>query len=159
MNGLISTCTISRHRLRLKWSIALTFFMVILAPLSFPAVSAAQSIQASGVELKQARQLLHEGKYAEAYDLLAPMAETSGGDPGFDYLFGRAALGAGHAQQAKELFEASIAAQPDSPPAHLALGRALFALGRYAEAKIVAGLEIPEFVAAILNSDRVVRLD
>ena len=27
------------------------------------------------------------------------------------------------------------------------------------EAKIVAGLEIPEFVEAILNSDRVVRID
>jgi tetratricopeptide (TPR) repeat protein len=136
MLRLTSTRTVSRHQLRLKWSIASILFISSLALLSIHAAFAAEQSQASSTELTHARQLLHDGKYAEAYDLLSPMADASRGDPGFDYLFGRAALGTGHAEQAKELFEASIAAQPYSPPTHLALGRALFALGRYAEAKI-----------------------
>ncbi|WP_266182316.1 tetratricopeptide repeat protein [Dyella humicola] len=140
MHGLTSTRTVSRDRPRSKWSVALMLLITGLAlqPIhtAFASASAPLTGSASGTDLSQARQLLHEGKYAEAYDLLSPVADANRDDVAFDYVFGRAALGAGHAEQARELFQASLAAQPDSPPAHLALGRAYYALGRYAEAKI-----------------------
>ncbi len=139
MNGLTSAHTAFRGRPCPKWSIVLMLLVAALASQPFNAAFAGESAPtsaASSTELSHGRQLLHDGNYAEAYDLLSPMAGANRGDPTFDYVFGRAALGSGHAEQAKELFLASLAAQPDSPPAHLALGRAYYALGRYAEAKI-----------------------
>lgn len=87
-------------------------------------------------DLGRADQLVREGKYQEAYDLLAPSADAHKGDAQFNYLLGRAALGTKRAEQALALFERSLALRPNDVAAHLALGRAYFALGRYAEAKI-----------------------
>ncbi len=140
MHGLTSTRTVFRARPRPKWSVAFMLFIagLVSQPIdaAFAGGTAATASPTASAELDHAQQLLRDGKYAEAYDLLSPMAEARRGDPAFDYVLGRAALGAGHAEQAKELFQASLAAQPDSPRAHLALGRAYYALGRYAEAKI-----------------------
>lgn len=47
-----------------------------------------------------------------------------------------AAVGAHHAEITVEQLEQAVAARPDSVSAHLALGRAYYALGRFADAKI-----------------------
>ncbi|MCX7890762.1 MAG: tetratricopeptide repeat protein [Burkholderiales bacterium] len=105
----------------------------LLAALAF---AVAQAAAAAEPDLGRAERLVSEGRYREAYDLLAPFEPTRGSDPQFGYLFGRAALGTGDAARAKVLFERSLAARPGSIPTRLALGRAYYALGQYAEAKI-----------------------
>ncbi len=87
-------------------------------------------------DLARAEQLLTERRYQEAYDLLAPFGEAKAHSGTFNYLAGRAALGAKQPERARMLLVRSLAAQPDSVAAHLALGRAYFELGMYAEAKI-----------------------
>ncbi|RDI99381.1 hypothetical protein DVT68_00510 [Dyella solisilvae] len=141
MNGLISSCDIHCSDPGLKRSLAFAFAVMLLAGSldANPAHAAEEASPAASTadpDFAAAQQLLREGKYAEAYALLSPIAASHGGDPTFNYLLGRAALGSGHAEQAKRLFEASLTAQPDAPQTHLALGRAYYALGRYAEAKI-----------------------
>jgi tetratricopeptide (TPR) repeat protein len=96
----------------------------------------ANAALAQAPDLTRAETLVREGKYQEAYDLLAPSEDARKGDPQFNYLLGRAALGTKRPDKARELFERSLAARPGSVEAHLALGRAYFALQRYAEAKI-----------------------
>lgn len=91
---------------------------------------------AAAQDITRAEGLVQGGKYQEAYDLLAPFADARKGDAQFNYLFGRAALGTKRAEQSLALLERSLAQRPNDVAAHLALGRAYFALGRYAEAKI-----------------------
>src|SRR5262245_43200078 len=86
-------------------------------------------------ELGRAEQLVREGKYREAYELLAPSDGTRKGDATFDYM----------------------------AAARLALGRAYFALGRYGEAKIqfetvlrVADLP-PDLLTQVETYDRMAR--
>jgi tetratricopeptide (TPR) repeat protein len=83
-----------------------------------------------------AEALVREGRYAEAYELLGPLQDARGGDAWFDYLLGRAALGTRRAGEAKRLFERALRQRPELVEARLALGRAYYALGRYAEAEI-----------------------
>jgi hypothetical protein len=91
---------------------------------------------AQAPDLDNARRLVDGGKYQEAYDLLSPFESSTSNDATFTYLLGRAALGAGQADKAQTLFERTLEAQPGSVAAHLALGRAYFAQGQYALAKI-----------------------
>ena len=91
---------------------------------------------AADPDLARAGELVREAKYQEAYDLLAPFEAARRDDAQFSYLLGRAALGTKRAERALALFERSLAQRPNDVAAHLALGRAYFALGRYAEAKI-----------------------
>ena len=65
----------------------------------------------------------------------APFAVRKQGRSTIHDLLGRAALGTNRAEKAKALFEQSLAARPGSIEAHLALGRAYYALRMYAEAK------------------------
>lgn len=95
-----------------------------------------QGVGAADPDLTRAELLVQAGKYQEAYELLAPFEDARKDDPQFNYLLGRAALGTKRPDKARALFEQSLAARPDTVAAHLALGRAYFALGRYAEAKI-----------------------
>lgn len=80
--------------------------------------------------------LVREGRYAEAYERLSAMQHARGGEAGFDYLLGRAALGTRRADEARRLFESALRQRPDFAEARLALGRAYYALGLYAEARI-----------------------
>jgi tetratricopeptide (TPR) repeat protein len=99
-------------------------------------VSLANAAWAAGPDLPRAEQLLGAAQYQAAYELLAPFEATAQGDAAFNLLLGEAALRTQRAEQAKTLFERSLAAAPGSVGAHLGLGRAYLALGDYASAKI-----------------------
>jgi hypothetical protein len=96
----------------------------------------ANSAFAADPDLARAEQLLRDGSYQEAYDLLAPFEVAGKGDAVFNALLGRAALKTNRADKALTFFERSLAAAPNSVDAHLGLGRAYLALGDYARAKI-----------------------
>src|SRR5262249_55578555 len=65
----------------------------------FVSPSAARQPQSSASDIMRAEQLVHDGKYQEAYDLLNPLAQSLSGDSNFNYLLGRAALGIGQADK------------------------------------------------------------
>lgn len=94
------------------------------------------AVMAATADLPRARQWSGEGRYQDVYELLQPFKATSQDDPAFNLLLGEAALRTQRAEEAKALFERSLAAQPDSVEAHLGLGRAYLALGEYARATI-----------------------
>ncbi|MBN8490530.1 MAG: tetratricopeptide repeat protein [Burkholderiales bacterium] len=87
-------------------------------------------------DLPKARQLLAEGRYAQAYELLQPQQTAGRDDADFQLLLGEAALRTARAQEAQAAFERALALRPDSMDAHLGLGRAYLAKGDYARAKI-----------------------
>ncbi|MES2877738.1 MAG: tetratricopeptide repeat protein, partial [Pseudomonadota bacterium] len=80
-------------------------------------------------ELNQAEQLVRTGQAEQAYALLAPAQFTQAGNPEFDYVFGLAALEAGHASLATLAFERVLAVTPNHGAARLDMGRAYVALG------------------------------
>jgi tetratricopeptide (TPR) repeat protein len=94
------------------------------------------ALSAATADLSRGRQLITEGRYQDAYQLLLPFEANNKSDTTFNLLLGEAALRTQRAEQAKTLFERSLALQPYSIEAHLGLGRALLALGDYASAKI-----------------------
>ena len=96
----------------------------------------ANSAFAADPDLARAEQLMRDGSYQEAYDLLAPFEAAGKSDAVFNALLGRAALKTNRADKALTFFERSLAAAPNSVDAHLGLGRAYLALGNYARAKI-----------------------
>ena len=98
-------------------------------------LAAAASAHAAEADLQQARKLIGEGKYQEAYSLLESMAAAAQKDAEFNVVLGQAALGAGRAENARELFRRALDAAPGNIDAHLGLGRAYAALGDYASAK------------------------
>ena len=104
---------------------------VLIALLAYQA-----SAMAAAADLSRARQLIEQGRYQDAYELLQPFQSDAGDDAAFNLLLGEAALRTQRAEQAKMLFERSLAVQPGSIEAHLGLGRAYLALGDYARAKI-----------------------
>ncbi|MGJ7511984.1 tetratricopeptide repeat protein [Variovorax sp. GT1P44] len=108
-------------------SVARAFFVLTI-------VLGTNATFAADPDVARARQLVGDGMYQDAYELLASFASLSDAD--VTYLLGRAALGLERGDEAKALFERSLATRPDFPPAHLGLGRAYYLLGRYAEAKI-----------------------
>jgi len=87
-------------------------------------------------DLAPARQLLAEGRDAQAYDLLQPQKVAGQDDAAFQLLLGEAALRTARTQEALVAFERALALQPDSVDGHLGLGRAYLARGDYARAKI-----------------------
>lgn len=99
-------------------------------------LAGASPVLAAGPDLVRAEQLVHDGQYREAYELLMPFAAARKGDAVFNALLGQAALRTGHADMALTFFERSLEASPNLLDAHLGLGRAYLALGNYARAKI-----------------------
>ncbi len=79
--------------------------------------------------LARAEALVAEGRAAEAYALLKPVEPQRAGEPGFDYVFGVAALDAGHALEAVFALERVVDTHPDNGPARGELARAYLALG------------------------------
>lgn len=85
--------------------------------------------------IEQAETLMKENRAADAYALLLPREDAMAGDPRFDYVFGVAALDAGHPDKATLALERVLALQPNFAGARLDMGRAYFNLGDYPRAR------------------------
>lgn len=103
---------------------------IALACLLAPAIVGAQS----ATVLDDARRLIGEGRAADAYRLLAANELGLAGQPLYDYLYGVAALDAGHPAQAISALERVVANDPGSASARLELGRAYYEAGNRAAA-------------------------
>ncbi|MGE0483958.1 MAG: outer membrane beta-barrel protein [Gammaproteobacteria bacterium] len=77
---------------------------------------------------------MQQQKYGEAYALLAPLADQRAGDPEFDFIFGVAALDAGHETEAIFALERVLVVAPDNAEARAALARAHLRLGELEQA-------------------------
>ena len=104
------------------------FFCIFLTAAVFPAAAADPVVE-------QAEALLKQNRAAEAYALLSPHEDAMAGDPSFDYVFGVAALDAGHPDKATLALERVLAVQPNFAGARLDMGRAYFNLGDYPRAR------------------------
>lgn len=80
--------------------------------------------------------LVRAGRFAEAHQLLAPHEDRLAGDLKFDYLLARSALEIGQPSKASFIYERILAVQPNFLGVRLEMGRAYFALGDYARAKL-----------------------
>ena len=127
MNPTYTPTQVWPHRVRAAW---------LRAVLVAASMGTALPALAAEPDLARARQLMAEGKYQGAYELLLPFEPAKVADPDFNRLMGEVALKAGRAEQAVQFFERSLTASPGSVEAHLGLGRAFMALGDYARAKI-----------------------
>lgn len=86
--------------------------------------------------LEQAQALLKDGKAEAAYQLLEPKEDVYAGDVMFDFLLGSAALESGKPSKASFVYERILAVDPSYIGVRADMGRAYFALGDYARAKI-----------------------
>ena len=82
-------------------------------------------------EVERANQLIGEGKYIEAFELLEPLEFDYSGDETFDLLFGFAALEAGHISLSTLALERVLAVNPDNNTARFHLARAYFVLNDF----------------------------
>lgn len=89
----------------------------------------AMGARAAEADLRKAEELMRQGKPAEAYSLLRPLAVENAGNVDFDYLLGIAALDSGKPEEALNAFERVLAVNPAHMGARLDLGRAYFAMG------------------------------
>jgi len=94
------------------------------------AVAIGNTAMAAG-EVERANQLIEEGKYIEAFELLEPLEFDLSGDENFDLLFGFSALEAGHISLATLALERVLAVNPDNNIARFHLARAYFVLSDY----------------------------
>ncbi len=99
----------SRGNVHPRWRPALRVLVISTV------VSFASAAFAADPDVARARQLVVDGKYQEAYDLLAPFESASAGDADFTYLLGRAALGMQQGERAKTLFETQPAVRARPP--------------------------------------------
>ena len=91
---------------------------------------------AASADLPRSRQLLAEGRYQDAYELLAPFEAAHKSEFDFNLLLGEAALRTQRPDRARALFAQALLLQPGAVEAHLGLGRAYLGLGDYASADI-----------------------
>jgi hypothetical protein len=80
--------------------------------------------------------LVRAGKFADAYVLLLPHEDRLAGDLKFDYLLARSALESGQPSKASFIYERILAVQPNYLGVRLEMGRAYYALGDFARAKL-----------------------
>ena len=92
-------------------------------------IAARQKINSS------ASALIKDGKFTEAYTLLATYQSDYAGDPEFDYLLGIAALDSGKATEAIFALERVLAVNPAHLQARAEIARAYMATGETAAAK------------------------
>ncbi len=103
---------------------------------AFAATSLAIAQGQSAPDLARAEDLVRNGRYAEAYELLAPFEDRHAGDLKFDYLLARAALEAGNPSKASFIYERILAIEPNYVGVRLEMGRAYLALNDFARAKL-----------------------
>jgi outer membrane protein len=85
--------------------------------------------------LTEARELLAQGRAAEAYEFLASYELQLGGAVSFDYLLGVAALDSQRPDDAVFALERVVLTAPDFPGARMDLARAWFESGEYSLAR------------------------
>ena len=104
---------------------------------AFACLAAAAAWAQSDPQLvAQGEALVRAGRFAEAYQLLAPHEDRLAGDLKFDYLLARSALESGQPSKASFIYERILAVEPNFLGVRLEMGRAYFALGDYARAKL-----------------------
>jgi len=86
--------------------------------------------------LQQAERLLSQQKSADAYALLSPLEDARSGEPAFDLLLGRAAMGVGRHTEAAFAFERCLAIDPKDGPCRLQMAQAHMLLGESQQARI-----------------------
>lgn len=118
------------------------FRCIALSCLLAPALAVSQPAGQS--VLDEARQLIAGNRAAEAYRLLARHEAGLAGQPLYDYLYGVAALDAGHAGDAITALERVLVNDPASPSARLELGRAYYESGD----RVAAGRQFRALLAA-----------
>lgn len=96
--------------------------------LALPMVGWAQSA-AQVATIDEARSLIRQGAFAQAYSLLEPRAESFSRDREANYLLGVAALESGHPGVAQMALERALVIDPGFLPARAELGRAYLRLG------------------------------
>lgn len=105
--------------------------------------------------LQQAELLLSQQKAADAYALLSPQEDTRGGEPAFDLLLGRAAMGVGRHTEAAFAFERCLATDPKSGDCRLQMAQAHMMLGETqqarAELKTIGEYNPPAEVSALIG--------
>lgn len=108
---MIASRACRRNALLRRWSCVGA--LVVALALALAGVAAAAE-----PDLARAEQRVREGKYQEAYDLLAPFEDARRDDPSFTYLLGRAARSAASARtrQKRSSSEASRLGRVRSPP-------------------------------------------
>ena len=79
--------------------------------------------------MRTAQQLLQQGDYAAAVELLAPLARDQAGDPALWRLLGVAQLRGGAGEAALESFERALRISPNDPDVHKDVGVALAEVG------------------------------
>lgn len=104
---------------------------LLLAFLAAPASAAIET-----AVLERAEALIQSGKADEAYLLLEPHEVGNAGDLVYDYLLATAALESGRPSRATFVYERILAVEPGYVGVRADMGRAYYALGDYARAKI-----------------------
>jgi outer membrane protein len=87
------------------------------------------------ISLDNMQQSLMHSDFAEAYSIGKGLLETSEGDADFDLAYGRAALRAGHANEAVFALERAIVARPGDQDIRLDLVEAYLAIGNQQAAR------------------------
>ncbi len=104
--------------------------------------------------LRDARQLVAERRFDEAYRLLKPAEERYAGSAEFDYLLGVSALDAGHPADAVIALDRVLIQRPDNLPARAEIARAYLRISEAEAARrefeAVAAREIPPEVRATI---------
>ena len=119
------------------WLLCGTFVAPVSAQ-DADSVSAAAEAETQSL-LFQAEDLLGNGHFQRAYELLSQEEERLAGDPLFDYLLGVAALDSGRFSEAIFSLQRSLAVEPTFSGARMELARVYYEAGR-------PGLARPLFV-------------
>jgi tetratricopeptide (TPR) repeat protein len=84
---------------------------------------------------KQADDLIRQGQYSAAYDLLAPLEDDLAGKPDYDYALGLSALESGKPSNAAFAFERCLTVDPRNGPCRVQMARTHLALGEQQSAQ------------------------
>jgi tetratricopeptide (TPR) repeat protein len=107
-------------------------FLLILSAMLVPPFALAEGLAA---DLEAARNMIAQGKPAEASALLEPYELKQAGNTQFDYLLGLALLNSGEAGRASIVLERVLLVDPLYAAAWADLGRAYHALGDFVRAR------------------------
>jgi len=104
--------------------------IVVLFSFVFLALSCAtQTFAAEDSVLVEADQLIRQGNFSAAYQLLEPLEATRAGEVNFDYLLGVAGVESGNATRGAFALERVLAQDPGNTDARAEMAKAHFILG------------------------------